>query len=388
MCRCSMEYYSTLCGLYQTQLRAEPNPPPPVTSGTPALSVQSLCSPVSENPMPPSRTLTAVPTGPVVAEGPHKFAAPQISSFLDSTHADPIALNRRMPFLPVLTPAGTLYTAATSAASPPRRVSFAPTSPTTSVASLSQTPGTVAHGQGSSVDYAAADSPPSRASRRHSLTLSAVLSPATVLPGATAAAATTSRPTSFSERKPTQNGAYVSPGISGTVRSRVGSQQSIDDIMAHLMKCFETLVRLYYLRHSFDYYDSFLIYFLTLLGTAVVERAAAAKDQATMSALRSTIGLCVKGVYNQSENFYLATVVAKVLKNKVTEEDLYLLTRNGGLPEVNDDTEDIPAGNITAEWPIPIIGINEDRRRSMIDTLVHTEQGFSHGESTQEGGSG
>ncbi len=165
--------------------------------------------------------------------------------------------------------------------------------------------------------------------------------------------------------------------------------------MVHPVRCFETLVRLYYLRHGFEFYDSFLIYFLTLLGNAVVERAAATRDTVTVRALRSTIALCVKGVYNQRDNFYLAGVVAKVLRNKVDEEDLYLITRNGGLPDVNLDTEDISVDGIRAEWPIPIIGINEDRRRSMIDNLVHTEQGFTRGESTaqegqegQEGGSG
>ncbi len=71
-------------------------------------------------------------------------------------------------------------------------------------------------------------------------------------------------------------------------------------------------------------------------------------------------------------------------ENKVGDEDLQLLLARGDLPEVEEDKADIQADNIRAEWPIPIININEDRRTSMIDTLVHTEQGFKHSEDEEQ----
>jgi DNA-directed RNA polymerase specialized sigma24 family protein len=47
--------------------------------------------------------------------------------------------------------------------------------------------------------------------------------------------------------------------------------ESPEDIVSHANICIETLMRLYYMRHSYDSHHAFFIYFFMLLGNMAIE---------------------------------------------------------------------------------------------------------------------
>ncbi|KAH8891703.1 hypothetical protein GQ53DRAFT_720376 [Thozetella sp. PMI_491] len=384
--RLHMEYCSTLHALFQTQKNTGTPPPPSLPPSSRTFSVESLCSPAPDaepstaSSIGGSTPFQAFPESPTSSlDAPAiktemRASTGSIGSVFNGYSSSPgPQLSFRLPPPPMLSantgsptsrfphPPSTNYNQSNGAPSPtyslPHRYPGTPGPAGTHGAIPAYSP------------PPSAAAAPGRFSMVHSPVYNAPLS---------SVAAPQPLPT---PRPPVQAGRLSS--VQTPIAPTTAAGQSNADAMAHSMNCCETLVRLYYHRHSFEYYDSFLIYFLTMLGTAAIERAAEARDMSTVEALRSTIALCIKGIYNQGENFYLATIVGRVLKNKIRADDLELLLRHGDLPEVDSDGEDIEADSVRAEWPIPIITINEDRRMSMIDNLVQTVRGFKI--SSQEG---
>lgn len=133
----------------------------------------------------------------------------------------------------------------------------------------------------------------------------------------------------------------------------------------------ETLVRLYYLRHSFEYYDPFMMHFLLLIGYATLEELTADADSepVTRNSLRSILILCAKGLHDQGRNYYTAQVVFRLIRDKFQPEDREFLKRF----TQSDDAEDekpLMALNIQSSWPIPFINVNQDPSLSMLENLV------------------
>lgn len=86
---------------------------------------------------------------------------------------------------------------------------------------------------------------------------------------------------------------------------------------------FETLVRLYYLRHGFDYGDTFLGHPLNQLAFISLNKilAAAANtntnippNQSDLDAARSTLILAAKGIHDQGKSHFLSRVTLEMIK--------------------------------------------------------------------------
>ncbi|KAF5009796.1 hypothetical protein FDECE_4004 [Fusarium decemcellulare] len=89
--------------------------------------------------------------------------------------------------------------------------------------------------------------------------------------------------------------------------------------------CLETLMRLYYLRHSFDAHDMFLIHFLVFLGNQVLEIVDKSPGSQNIEAYRSTLILCVMGLHVQGASSHLMHVIYYVLRNRMKPHDRDLL---------------------------------------------------------------
>ncbi|KAK0736367.1 hypothetical protein B0T21DRAFT_401867 [Apiosordaria backusii] len=97
---------------------------------------------------------------------------------------------------------------------------------------------------------------------------------------------------------------------------------------------FETLLRLYYLRHGFGYGDQFLVQPLNTLGfwsLSKVHSAATENDDIdgstnnNLRATQATLLLAAKGLHEQSSSFYLDRVTLQLLRSKMRPEERQLL---------------------------------------------------------------
>lgn len=87
----------------------------------------------------------------------------------------------------------------------------------------------------------------------------------------------------------------------------------------------ETLMRLWYLRHSFRTYDSWALMFLVYLGNLAIESLnEIPKDEVTepsLAAFRSTIVLSINGSNSQSHLYYFGALISRSMIERLSPED-------------------------------------------------------------------
>ncbi|KAF1838865.1 hypothetical protein BDW02DRAFT_487968 [Decorospora gaudefroyi] len=107
-----------------------------------------------------------------------------------------------------------------------------------------------------------------------------------------------------------------------THHQHFAAQETILQATIHL----ESLLRIYYLRHSFEAYDSLLTVFLVHLANLTLEPLEQFEQDPsnvprdTSESLLSTLILCLKGLYDQSKSAYVAGVLLAILKKRLSAE--------------------------------------------------------------------
>lgn len=124
--------------------------------------------------------------------------------------------------------------------------------------------------------------------------------------------------------------------------------------------CFETLLRVYYLRHGFEALDISLVQFLHLLGfSALRDISLAEKGSTTYEALRSTLLLCAKGMQEQGQNYHVSEVVFRLFRYSMSLDDAQLLKEVIETEEY-DDHLDHMIGEIRSLWPIGMFSMVDE----------------------------
>lgn len=161
------------------------------------------------------------------------------------------------------------------------------------------------------------------------------------------------------------------------------------DIIKHAEVRLETLLRLYYLRHSFESYDPLLMHWLMFLGDTVLQRldstSARLMSRSDVESMRSTLILCAKGLYDQGHNYHIAVLVYRLLRDRMKANDLDLLRTHifssspggggsgygsgAGSDAGADDDPPLMMEYVQAEWVAPI-GSSNDPARKTLDYLL------------------
>lgn len=112
--------------------------------------------------------------------------------------------------------------------------------------------------------------------------------------------------------------------------------ESLTDATANL----ETLVRLYYLRHSFEFSNSYMVHMLCTMIKFVMESQAAGRSDSCRCGRRgpmsfhgtdakehaqSILVLCFKGLAEQAQHFYFAGAMCELLLRHQSPEDAKVL---------------------------------------------------------------
>lgn len=143
------------------------------------------------------------------------------------------------------------------------------------------------------------------------------------------------------------------------------------ELLTHITIRTETLMRLYYLRHSFQTYDPFMCYSLALLGNFTLEILSTTNDTTpkTKQALLSTLVLCAIGLSTQSIHYPLAALVNLALTTRTTPEHLQFLNTFIAPGTTKPDYNKIVRSS-RCRWPLPIIHINEDPENARLQRLI------------------
>jgi hypothetical protein len=130
------------------------------------------------------------------------------------------------------------------------------------------------------------------------------------------------------------------------------------EIVRFSQAMFETLLRLYYLRHSYDTHDAWIIHFLLVLGTDALKslyNAAPTASQQSLDTLRSSVLLAATGLKEQGENVYIARVCALGLQKSMKPEDLQWVQTYLSTKPVTQGEQRLIDESARCMYPVPII---------------------------------
>lgn len=144
---------------------------------------------------------------------------------------------------------------------------------------------------------------------------------------------------------------------------------------------FETIMRLYYLRHGFAVPDGHMSHALVLLsyqGLTMRQTVSPPGSSPTsvnmpLEEARSTLVLGTKGLDEQGANYYLPLAVLRVIQNEMWPEDRNLLQQYIKQREEDEETRQQRETYMRSQYPV---GLNTLTRRSDGRRLDRLQKGF------------
>ena len=147
------------------------------------------------------------------------------------------------------------------------------------------------------------------------------------------------------------------------------------ETLSHAVIRLETVIRLYYLRHSFEFCDTYMTYPLWTLANTLMKaksgRQMAVFHEApdSLEHLRSTLVLCLRGLADQSRHAHMAGVIFRLLFERQTPEDADIIGRYIPLDILEDRSAmDHP---VRSACPLHADGANENPDMSRPEDLAN-----------------
>jgi hypothetical protein len=132
---------------------------------------------------------------------------------------------------------------------------------------------------------------------------------------------------------------------------------------------FETLLRLYYLRHGCEGYDIVTVHYFSLLGFMHM-KALGGAEPSEAAERWSTIALTFKGLRAQGRNFYLAQVVFRLLKDALGAEAQQLMREVADVTEENDESKSLIRQHVNSSWPVGLSVMTMDPEAQRLGNRV------------------
>lgn len=142
--------------------------------------------------------------------------------------------------------------------------------------------------------------------------------------------------------------------------------------VAYALRCLETVLRVYYLRYSFEHTDTFLTYFLSILADMTIESMNSASispnDEEILKILRATLILCVKGLYDQGQHIFVSSIICRLMIDRMTDKDMNELRRC----TTWEDDQPLVSQYAKTTFPVNILKVkpDEDWKMETIENLA------------------
>jgi hypothetical protein len=132
---------------------------------------------------------------------------------------------------------------------------------------------------------------------------------------------------------------------------------------------YETLVRIYYLRHGFQALDCFIVQILAVLALSTQSRIKAGTHTVPLEMLQSTLVLAVIGLADQSHSFYTSQMVLAAVRNGMGQREIELVDRY--MQQGRAKEKHPPQGSSGRYlWPINFGSITADREARRLGKLL------------------
>lgn len=129
-------------------------------------------------------------------------------------------------------------------------------------------------------------------------------------------------------------------------------------ILAHSRVCFETLIRLYYLRHGFEGADIYFTHQLALLAwrsQTSLQALSAAGPSSDLEDVRSTLILAVKGLHAQGKNYYFSQTVFWAVFRGMSAADAELMYKYAEIRKEDATIGRLRAKHVQTQYPCVVM---------------------------------
>ncbi|KAL6828048.1 hypothetical protein V8C40DRAFT_243377 [Trichoderma camerunense] len=152
--------------------------------------------------------------------------------------------------------------------------------------------------------------------------------------------------------------------------SNTNENELLQGAISAAMIRLETIVRIYYLRHSYESCNTYLTFFFSNVGFAALERLRSSEiDHERFKHLMSTLILCIKGLYDQGQHVHVASAVYRLLRNRLLPQDMRFL--QGYIHwNITEDDDPLIISHVQSEWPIPITDRERDPEAAKLENLA------------------
>jgi hypothetical protein len=150
---------------------------------------------------------------------------------------------------------------------------------------------------------------------------------------------------------------------------KIGTMPVKDSSEVNMM--LETLICIYYTRHSFDLYDPWISFTLAIIGNTAIEKLATEpSDTSTLRTYRSLLVLSAHGLKSQGSYYFQGVAISAQLHGAIDPKDLQMVRTYVTAAEMEDENMSLVAQHSKSQWPIPIIGLDEDPERFRLANMV------------------
>ena len=167
--------------------------------------------------------------------------------------------------------------------------------------------------------------------------------------------------------------------------------------LAHSKMCFETLARLYYLRHGFERTDALIGHLLTALSFMFMGKLKILASSSTSASLmevndaRATLILAAKGLHDQGQNYYVCRTIYDAIESQVSSEDAELMWKFVHVRKEDRRARQLRARYLQSQYPVHFGKITETPKKNLSDLFKEcadmAPESASQAESSDAGSS-
>lgn len=129
-------------------------------------------------------------------------------------------------------------------------------------------------------------------------------------------------------------------------------------------------MRLYFLRHGYEYSDTYLTHTLAVLAFMALERLRSTVDPDESEDVRSTIYLTAKGLADQGKNYFIPSTLFEVLRSQMSPDDVTTLLSFLDLPNRNSVSSRLRIEHIQAEYPVNIVDMTDHPEKRRLGKMI------------------
>ena len=160
--------------------------------------------------------------------------------------------------------------------------------------------------------------------------------------------------------------------------SDASSQTDLTALLSHSRVCFETILRLYYLRHGFEHSDIYITHHLQVLAFMALDQLRSTEpkspdppsETSRLDDVRSALILAAKGLSDQGRNYYTPFALFHIVRSEMSTEDVDTLYKWINIRREDDEASKVRAKHVLAQYPVNLVNMTDHPEKQRLGEVI------------------